>query len=424
MLLVEVRGLARGSIYQRCKKCRKTLRKPSGRGKPRCPECGGTDGFWVGEVTLGTRPDGKRDRRTLYGATREEIEAQITKLLADAQRGLLTDPTRETLAEFLERWLRDVASHTVRPVTLQSYMDTVRPHVLRHQIGTLPLAQLTPMHLQRLYSEKLAEGLSRRTVQYIHRILHRALDQAVKWNLLARNPADAVDVPRPARKEMATLSPEQARALMAVLHEDYLGPLYMTALFTGARRGELIALRWQDVDLKQGTIQINRTAQVIRGKGVVWSEPKTAKSRRLIPLPEIAVEVLKAHRKRQLEQRLRLGDMYHDEDLVFARPDGSPYNGDHVSQHFAILVRRAGLPKIRLHDLRHTHATWLFKEGVHPKIVSERLGHSTTTLTMDVYSHVLPTMQAEAARTIDKVLGGTDRDEQDGQYRHSTGNGS
>lgn len=416
--------MARGSIYQRCKKCRKTLRKPSGRGKPRCPECGGTEGFWVGEVTVGKRADGRRDRRTFYGATREEVEEQITRVLADAQRGLLTDPTKETVAQFIVRWLHDVASHTVRPVTLQSYSDTIRPHVLRNPIGSVPLAQLTPMHLQRLYSEKLKQGLSRRTVQYLHSILHRALDQAVKWNILPRNPADAVEVPRPNRPDMTTLTPEQARTLVAALQEDALGPLYIIALLTGARRGELIALRWQDVDLKRGTIQINRTAQVIRGKGVVWSEPKTARSRRLIPLPEAAVELLKAHRKRQLEHRLRLGDMYQDEDLVFARPDGRPYSPEHVSQHFALVLKKAGLPHIRLHDLRHTHATWLLQEGVHPKVVAERLGHSTTTLTMDVYSHVLPTMQAEAARTIDRVFSGAGKDDRPGQYRQSTGNGS
>lgn len=414
--------MARGSIYQRCKKCRKTLRKPArGPGKPRCPQCGGTEGFWVGEVTLGKRADGQRDRRTFYGETREAVEEQITRVLADAQRGILTDPTRETVAQFLERWLRDVASHTVRPVTLQSYMDTVRPHVLRHPIGAVPLAQLTPMHLQRLYAEKLGEGLSRRTVQYIHSILHRALDQAVRWNILARNPADAVDVPRPTRREMTTLSPEQAQQLVQVLQDDPLGPLYLTALYTGARRGELIALRWQDVDLERGTIQITRTAQRIRGKGVVWSEPKTAKSRRMIVLPDGAVELLWTHRKRQLEQRLRMGPLYEDHDLVFARPDGKPYNAEHVTQHFALIVKRAGLPHIRLHDLRHTHATWLLQQGVHPKVVAERLGHSTTMVTMDVYSHVLPTMQVEAARTIDRMFdsGGNDPAS---QYRHSTGN--
>lgn len=409
--------MARGSIYQRCSECRKTMVKPSGRGRPRCPKCGGTDGFWVGEVMVGRRADGKRDRRTFYGKTREEVEAQINLALADSQRGLLADPTRETLAQFVERWLTDVAAHTVRPVTLESYRATLGPHVFRNQIGDLQLAKLTPMHLQQRYTEMLAQGLSRRTVQYVHSILHRALDQAVKWNLLARNPADAVDVPRPTRTEMTTLTPDQAHTLMDALQGDNLGAFYVMALLTGARRGELLALRWQDVDLKRGTIQIERTAERIRGQGVVFTEPKTAKSRRMIPLPASAVDLLKQHRKQQLEERLHAGEFYEDHGLVFARPNGAPWNPDHVTQHFAVVLNRAGLPHIRLHDLRHTHATWLLQEGIHPKVVSERLGHSTTTLTMDVYSHVLPTMQAEAARTLDRVFDGPVQE----QYRNSTG---
>jgi integrase len=360
------------------------------------------DGRWRGAISLGNGPDGKRLRQTFYGKSQEEVDKLVTAALSERDKGLATDPTKETVQQFLERWLNDVMKHRVRPVTLVSYRYTLR-HAYA-ALGSLPLTKLTPPLIQRLYTQRLDAGASRRTVQYIHSILHKALNQAVRWNLLARNPCDAVDAPRPVKRDMVTLTEEELRQLVDVMVADELRPLYVLAILTGARRGELVALRWQDVDLVKGAIRITRTAEQV-GNTVVWSEPKTAKSRRLIPLPAEAIPVLKAHKAAQAELKMRQRLVWREQGLVFTRWDGSPYIPEFITRHFGLLVQKAGVPRVRLHDLRHTHATLLLQAGIHPKVVSERLGHSTTTLTMDTYSHVLPTMQEEAARTLDNLLG-------------------
>ncbi|WP_374712963.1 tyrosine-type recombinase/integrase [Symbiobacterium terraclitae] len=361
-----------------------------------------SDGLWVITLELGRDPvTGRRRRKTFAAKTRAGAKKKLADYLEATRQGY-TNPTNETLAEFLERWLRDVAAHAVRPVTLQSYRWQLAP-IMNGWLGKIRLTDLQPAAIQQFYSARLEEGRSRRTVQYTHAVLRKALGQAVRWGIIPRNPTDAVDAPKPARKDMRVLAREQIQALMGVLEGDALGPLYLLALYTGCRRGELVALRWQDVDLDNALIRITRTAQLVDYE-VRWSEPKTARSRRVIALPDAAVEMLRRHRKRQLEERIAKGGDYEDQGLVFAQSDGRPWNPSHVTQHWAVVLERAGLPHVRLHDLRHTHATLLLEAGVHPKVVSERLGHSTTTLTLDVYSHVMPSMQREAAAAIDDAL--------------------
>lgn len=377
------------------------------RGKPTVPVDArpyrrSSDGLWVVTLELGKDPvTGKRRRKTFAGKTRKAAKQKLADYLEATRKGYI-NPTDETLAQYLERWLRDVAAHSVRTVTLQSYRWQLAP-IIDGALGQIRLTDLQPAQVQQFYSHRLAEGKSRRTIQYTHSVLRKALNQAVQWGLIPSNPTDAVDPPRPARKEMQTLTAEQIRMLVGVLDGDPLGPLYRLAIYTGCRRGELVALRWQDVDLESGTIRITRTAQLV-GNEVRWSEPKTARSRRVIPLPAQAVTMLRQHRRRQLEERLANALVYEDQDLVFARSDGRPWNPGHVTQHWALVLKKAGLPHVRLHDLRHTHATLLLEAGIHPKVVSERLGHSTTTLTLDTYSHVLPTLQKEAANAIEAVL--------------------
>lgn len=360
------------------------------------------DGKWAAEIDLGVTADGKRKRKTLYGKTRKAVVDRLRQLQKTLDEGGPIDQVKLTVGEYLARWLNDAAAHTVRPTTLESYTRYVRVHALP-AFGQVQLAKLTPMHLQHLYSEMLTAGKSRRTVQYLHAILHRALEQAVKWELLQRNPSDAVDAPRPARAEIRPLTPDQVAQLVSAMQGDTLYPLYYLAVATGCRRGELVALRWSDVDWQRPAITINRTAEEVGGR-VIWTEPKTARSRRTIPLPGEAAAVLRSHLVQQEEQRRQLGTLAAGQDLVFCRPTGEPLSPGFVTQHFTVILNRAGLPHVRLHDLRHTHATMLLAADVHPKVVAERLGHSTITLTLDTYSHVLPTMQDEVTRKLNAIL--------------------
>ena len=360
------------------------------------------DGQWCAELDLGRDGDGKRRRRTIYGRTRKEVAGKLQALLGELQTtGTVVDHSKITLGEYMDSWLVQAATR-LKPATAESYRQYARAHIVP-TLGGIPISKLQPIQLQQLYTSLLSAGKAKRTVQYVHAILRRALNQAVKMGMILRNPATLVEAPRPDRQEMRVLTPSEAQKLIESLRGDPLMALYYMALATGCRRGELIALRWSDVTWARPAITVNRTAEFV-DKKVIWTEPKTTRSRRTIPLPANAVSVLKAHRTRQLQERLLAGEMFADQDLVFSRYDGSPVNPGHVTQHFALVVKKAGLPQVRLHDLRHTHATMLLAAGVHPKIVSERLGHSSVVMTLDTYSHVLPTMQEEVARKLDAIM--------------------
>lgn len=360
---------------------------------------------WAIVLDLGPDPvTGRRRQKwhTVQG-TKRDAQRRLTELLKELQDGAYVEPSSETLGAYLARWLRDYAKPSLRQTTYESYESVARIHIVP-AIGHLRLDRLKPTHLQQLYASRLAGGradgreggLSPRTVRYMHAIIREALKHAVKWGLLARNVADAVDPPRMARQELQAWSPADAQRFLAATQDDRLYPLYLMAITTGMRRGELLGLRWQDVDLDAGTLTIRHTL-VHTNAGLVSQEPKTDRSRRSMPIPQAAVEALRRHRITQGQERWFAGDAYRQTDLVFTNPAGGPIEPRNLSRQFAARIRRAGVPRIRLHDLRHTHATGLLARGVHPKIVAERLGHSQIRVTMDTYSHVLPTMQREAA---------------------------
>jgi integrase len=331
------------------------------------------------------------------------VAEKLTKAMADRDGGLTFDAQNLSVREYLTRWLNDSVRGSVKPITFESYERLVRVHVAA-QLGRVKLKNLSPAHLQGLYRERLDAGLSPRTVQYIHVVLHRALKQALRWNLVPRNVATAVDPPRVHKQEIRPLSPEQTRTLLETAREDRLEALYVIAVHCGLRQGELLALRWDDVDLDAGTLRVNRTLAVTKN-GPSFTAPKTAKSRRSVRLTGGAVEALKRHGGRQAQEIMKSDTLYRDQGLVFASEVGTPLNRHNLGRRsFKPLLERAGLPDVRFHDLRHTCATLLLSKSVHPKFVQELLGHATIAITLDTYSHVLPGMGDQASRAMEDAL--------------------
>ena len=294
---------------------------------------------------------------------------------------------------------------TVRASTCERHEINVRVHI-NPSLGNVRLKGLTPAHVRGLHREKLDSGLASATVRKIHSTLHKALSQAVSDGLIPRNAAD-VKAPRPAPKEMRPLSEGEACTFLDVARTsgDRFEPLYVLAITTGLRRGELLGLRWEDVDLERGTLRVGRSLVREEGRHTV-GETKTRRGRRQVNLTPRTVNALKAHRKRQLEERMRLAETYKDHGLVFSTSIGTPVNPENlVNRSFKPLLEKAGLPKIRFHNLRHTCATLLLGRGVHPKFVQELLGHATIAITLDTYSHYLPSMGDQASGAMGDALG-------------------
>ncbi len=311
-----------------------------------------------------------------------------------------------TLSQYLDQWLQMAAKPRVSERTFSDYQDILTRYV-RPALGRRILSQVKPLNIQALYSEMQERGLSARTVRYTHAILTSALKQAVKWRMLTHNPAQLVDLPKLQRKEMKALTREEAGRFLSAASEDRYGVLFAIALATGMRPEEYLALQWKDVDLERGTVSVRRTLCWRRlGGGWYFGEPKTARSRRQIPLPFSLVRALVEHKRRQAEERLKAGPDYQNLDLVFATAQGGPVLLSNLfRRHFKPLLRHAGLDdSIRLYDLRHSCATLLLEANENPKVVSERLGHASITLTMDTYSHVLPSMQQAASEKIENLL--------------------
>jgi integrase len=324
-----------------------------------------------------------RKRRTVYGKTRKEVAAKIAKAISDREGGLTFDAKNLTVGKYLDSWLTDSVRDTVRLTTYQGYERIVRLHI-RPALGGIKLDKLTPVHVRGLYRERLEAGLSPRMVQLVHVTLHKALKQAVNDGLVPRNVTEAVKSPRPVKKEMEPLGPAQARALLRAARGERLEALYALAVSTGMRQGELLGLKWEDVDLEAGTLQVRRTLSTATGGGVSFGAPKTAKSRRNIRVPKLALAALRRHRKAQLEERMKLCGLWQDYGLVFTTGVGTPISrADLITRSFKPLLKKANLPDIRFHDLRHTCATLLLAKGVHAKLVQELLGHSTIAVTLE-----------------------------------------
>jgi integrase len=362
---------------------------------------------WLVRVYLGRGADGKPKylNRTVHG-TKGDAQRLLNGLLRDRDLGAYAAPEKLTLDAYLDRWLAAVEG-TVKESTLRNYRDLLRLYV-RPTLGMVRLTDLKPLHVQEVYRAMAEKGLSARTVRLCHAVLHAALEKAVKWQLIVRNPCDAVDPPRQQRREMVALTEEEARRFLDAARGTKHEALFAFLLATGMRPGEALAIRWSDLDLKKGTATVRRA--LVRGKdgGYTFADPKTALSRRTVSLPEPLVRMLREHKARQNEERLARGAEWEDLGLVFCNEVGRPLDERNLYQrHFRPLADKAGLPPgATLYSLRHTCATLLLKAGVHPKVVAERLGHSTTNLTLNVYSHVLPGMQEEATAKIGAMIFG------------------
>ena len=310
--------------------------------------------------------------------------------------GLLRPKANQTVAAYLEQWLENVAKPSIRPRTFDDYELNVRR--LRPLIGRIRLDELTAASIQAAYGALLRTGLAPISVGHAHSVLRRALKQAVQWGLIPRNPIHGVSRPRPIRKEMKTLSIGEVQRLFETTQLDRTHALWVVLATTGLRLGEALGLMWNDVDLQLGKVTVRRALQWQRGVGPVLVEPKTKQSRRTVYLARGSVAALGEHRRAQAQDRLIAGPSWNSShDLVFAMPDGRPMQGSNLNRIFHQALSRAGLPRIRIHDLRHTAATHLLVRGVHPKVVSEMLGHSSIAITLDTYSHVIPSLQAPVA---------------------------
>lgn len=355
------------------------------------------DGVWAGSVTVGYDERGTRKRRTVYGAAKADVLEKLARLRADALAGILGDPQRLTVATFLHRWLEDVARPSVRASVHRRYTEIVRLRIVP-QIGGIGLSRLTPVHVQSLLTSLENKGVSPRGRQMAYDRLHRALGQAVQWGLVPRNVCDAVTRPRAPRPTMRVLSPEQVNVLLTAAREDRFHALYVLAVTTGLRQGELLGLQWDDIDLASAAVHVRHALHEVAGR--LWlDEPKTTKARRAVDLPAVTVAALREHRERMRAEG-------HPQEFVFCDTQGGPVRKSNlVRRSFLPLLKRASLPRIRFHDLRHTAATLLLLQGVHPKVVQERLGHSQISIALDTYSHVLPSMGREAAARLDALLG-------------------
>lgn len=361
------------------------------------------ENLWASSITV----NGKR--KYFYGKTQKEVKEKREAFLQDVNRGVSVDAKKQTTGAFLRDWLENSQKQSLRPRSYERYEEVIRLHITP-VIGQHQLQKLSPQHVQALYAQKQEEGYSSTTILYIHNVLHKALKSAVRWGLIARNVCDLVDPPRREDFEGHSLTVEQARKLLDVVRGHRLEALFVLALATGMRRGELMGLKWQDISFGKGELQIRRVLSRIptklSGKGYEEAEPKTRGSRRKVVIAPFALEALRQHQAQQAEARAKAGEVWQDHDYVFCTSIGTHLNPTRdILDQLKKLLQKAGLPDIRFHDLRHSTASLLFSEGIHPKIVQEILGHSNIRITLDTYSHMLPTMQDGAIGRLDDLLG-------------------
>jgi integrase len=362
-------------------------------------------GTWELKFDLGRDSlTGKRQSRYVsFKGTKREAQAELTRLLAAHAKGEFIEPSKVSVAEFLDRWQRDWATINVSRKTAERYTELLRKHVATH-LGALPIQRLRAVHLSELYARLLRSGLAPRTVGHVHRVVHRALGHAARWGVVAQNVASLVSPPPVAAEEIETLPVAQIQAILADLRGRILGLMATTLLATGMRRGELLALRWRDVDLDRGRLRIEQSLEQTKA-GLRFKSPKTKHGRRSISIPPSLVADLRAHRKAQQEQRMALGLGKPPADaLVFATFDGKTRSPNALTKEWSVALNAAGFPNVTLHSLRHTHASHLIASGMDVLTISRRLGHGSPTITLGVYGHLFPNTDDRAAQIMEAAL--------------------
>jgi integrase len=373
--MAKKRGRNEGSIYQR------------------------KDGRWCAVVDLGWE-NGKRKRKYLYGATRVEVAEQLPKVLRDKAQGLPVAVERQTVGQYLEEWLEDYARVSTRPRTFQRYVELVRLHIIP-AIGSIRLEKLTPSNVQRLLNDKHTAGLSPKTVKHIRGVLNTALGRALKWGAVARNVAALTDAPKAVRPEIRCFTTDEARRFIEAVRGERLEALYLLTVTLGLRRGEVLGLKWQDIDFKASTVHVRAALQRVNGR-LELSETKTVRSRRPLPLVDFLAKALRGHRVGQLEERLAAGAAWQDTGFVFTTRIGTPVDPANLLDDFKRILKKSELPDVRFHDLRHSAASLLLALNVHPRVVMELLGQ--ISLTMDTYSHVVPEAMRDAVGKLEIAL--------------------
>jgi integrase len=358
------------------------------------------DRRWLIRVYLGRDHETKKRNylnRTIHGSMRE-AQAYLTKKLRERDLGRDLEGAKITLNEYLDRWLETAVKPRVREKTCQDYDGILRRYI-RPVLGERVLVSVRPMEIQTTYQGMIERGLSARTVRYTHAVLRSALRQALQWRLLLEAPVDGVKIPQQFRGEMRSLTVEQAQAFLRAALATPHGPVFAVALTTGMRPSEYLALKWQDLDWTRQTVSVVRSIHRVNGE---WrfSDTKRSRSHRPIKLQSWIVALL-----RDLQRKSRVQDLYPEaNDLVFTTQSGQPINAVYLAKQFRSILDVAGVPRMRLYDLRHSAATIALAAGVSPKVVSEQLGHASTAFTLDTYAHVLPHMQDEAAARVEAML--------------------
>jgi integrase len=336
--------------------------------------------------------------------TKREGQEWIRKMLDEIDNGLLFDSTLITLSKFMKEWLVSIEP-AVRFNTFKQYKQVTEQHILP-LLGKKRLRDVKPENIQRLYNQKIRNGSSPRTVQLIHSVFHRALVHAVKLGLIPRNRDDATTPPRPKRKERQFFDENKVQQLLitAKATHDRFMALYHLAIATGMRQGELLGIKWSDVDWEAGALQVQRQLSKKKGGGFTFTSPKTKSGTRRIDLGSATLAVLKEYQQTQFKEMMAAGEHWQEHDLIFPSTIGTPLDRENLRRRYKRLLKKAGLPEIRFHDLRHTAATLMLNNNIPVIVVSRRLGHSQPSITLDVYGHLIPTKQKEVASLMDQLL--------------------
>jgi integrase len=359
------------------------------------------DGRWSGAYFV-PKPGGGRQRKYVYGHSREEVNRKLVELMAQVHRGVPVATTTDTVSTYLEQWLIEVVKQRLRPKTYEGYANNVRKHIVP-RISRKKLNRLTARDVRLMLDDLRASGLSQRSVRYVHATLRTALEHAVREEVLARNVARLVRVAMPERHEQRSLSVEEAKRLLKAARDDRLFAAYVLTLVLGLRRGETLGLRWSDIDFERQVLNVRQNLQRVDCQ-LQLLPPKTPRSRRAVPLPPICIHALLDHQRRQAGERTEAREYWHDTGLVFVTSIGTPIDPRNFTRLFHEMCESAGVPAVRLHDLRHTCVSLLLVLGVHPRVVMEIVGHAAVEMTMNVYGHVVLDAQREALTQLNDLL--------------------